>query len=50
VPAAIAGTDRLLRLGPMRVRYGKPLEIEDLDPRAATEKLMAEIERLGEGL
>jgi 1-acyl-sn-glycerol-3-phosphate acyltransferase len=50
VPAAIAGTDRLLRLGPMRVRYGKPLDVEGLDPRAVTEKLMEEIERLGEGL
>ena len=50
VPAAIAGTDRLLRLGRLRVRYGKPLDVDGLDPRAATEKLMAEIERLGEGL
>jgi len=50
VPAAIAGTDRLLRLGPMRVRYGKPLDVDGLDPRAVTEKLMVEIERLGEGL
>jgi 1-acyl-sn-glycerol-3-phosphate acyltransferase len=50
VPAAIAGADRLLRLGPLRVRYGKPLDLEGLDARAATEKLMSEIERLGEGL
>jgi 1-acyl-sn-glycerol-3-phosphate acyltransferase len=50
VPAAIAGTDRLLRLGRLRVRYGKPLDVAGLDARAATEKLMAEIERLGEGL
>jgi len=50
VPAAIAGTDRLARLGPMRVRYGKPLELDGLDAREATDKLMAEIERLGEGL
>jgi 1-acyl-sn-glycerol-3-phosphate acyltransferase len=50
VPAAIAGTDRLSRLEPLRVRYGKPLEIEGLDPRAVTEELMAEIDRLGEGL
>jgi len=32
------------------VRYGKPLDVDGLDPRGATEKLMAEIERLGEGL
>jgi 1-acyl-sn-glycerol-3-phosphate acyltransferase len=50
VPAAIAGTDRLSRLGPLRVRYGKPIELDGLDARAATEQLMAEIERLGEGL
>jgi len=50
VPAAIAGTDRLSRLGPMRVRYGKPIELDGLDARTATEKLMTELERLGEGL
>ena len=50
VPAAISGTDRLARLGPLRVRYGKPLDVEGLDAREVTERLMAEIERLGEGL
>jgi len=57
VPAAIAGTDRLSRLGPLRVAYGAPLDLSDLggrDPREAaeiaTERLMAEIERLGETL
>ena len=35
VPAAVAGTDRLLALGPLRVAYGAPIEIEDL-ARAAT--------------
>ena len=30
VPAAVAGTDRLLRLGPLRVVYGPPVEIDDL--------------------
>lgn len=57
VPAAIAGTDRLSKLGPLRVRYGKPIVLDDLtdgDPsasaRAATDRLMAEIERLGSGL
>jgi 1-acyl-sn-glycerol-3-phosphate acyltransferase len=47
VPAAIAGADRLSRLGPLRVRYGKPLAVDGLEPREATERLMAEIERLG---
>jgi 1-acyl-sn-glycerol-3-phosphate acyltransferase len=50
VPAALAGTDRLSRLGPLRVRYGRPIDLDGLDARAATEQLMAEIERLGEGL
>ncbi len=50
VPAAIAGTDRLSRLGPLRVRYGKPIEIDGLDPRAATQQLMKEIDRLSDGL
>jgi 1-acyl-sn-glycerol-3-phosphate acyltransferase len=50
VPAAIAGTDRLSRFGPLRVRYGKPLDLDGLDPHTATERLMAEIERLSEGL
>jgi 1-acyl-sn-glycerol-3-phosphate acyltransferase len=50
VPAAIAGTDHLLRFERLRVRYGKPLDIDDADPREATEKLMTEIERLGENL
>ena len=50
VPAAIVGTDRLARLGPLRVRYGKPIDLDGLDARAATTQLMAEIQRLGEGL
>jgi 1-acyl-sn-glycerol-3-phosphate acyltransferase len=50
VPTAIAGTDRLSRLAPLRVRYGKPMNLDGLDARAATQQLMAEIERLREGL
>ena len=53
VPAAIAGTDRLLRLGPLRVAYGEPLDLSDLDgldtkraAEAATQRLMARIEEL----
>jgi 1-acyl-sn-glycerol-3-phosphate acyltransferase len=53
VPAAIAGTDRLLRLGPLRVTYGEPIDLSDLDglepKRAAaeaTERLMAKITEL----
>ncbi len=57
VPAAIAGTDRLSRLGPLRVRYGEPLPLDDQHEREpsaaaheATERLMTEIARLQEDL
>jgi 1-acyl-sn-glycerol-3-phosphate acyltransferase len=45
VPAAIEGTDRLTRLGPLRVAYGKPLAPEG-SPQELTDRLMSEIERL----
>ena len=53
VPAAIAGTDRLGRLGPLRVAYGEPIEVDGHGEmrrrdaaREATERLVAEIARL----
>ena len=53
VPAAIAGTDRLSRLGPLRVAYGEPIDLSDLqdvDVKAAseqaTDRLMTKIEEL----
>jgi 1-acyl-sn-glycerol-3-phosphate acyltransferase len=46
VPAAIAGTDRLSRLAQLRVRYGSPLDLDHLDAKEATDRLMAEIELL----
>jgi len=53
VPAAIGGTDRLLRLGPLRVAYGPPIDLSDLDgqdiktaAKLATERLMATIDEL----
>ncbi len=52
VPAAIVGTDRLSRLGPVRVAYGAPIEVgRDGVPRRraaeeATERLMEEIAKL----
>jgi 1-acyl-sn-glycerol-3-phosphate acyltransferase len=49
VPAAIRGTDRLLRLGKLRVAYGAPLAPEGT-PQELTERLMAEIDRLYETL
>jgi 1-acyl-sn-glycerol-3-phosphate acyltransferase len=57
VPAAIAGTGRLSRLERLRVRYGKPIRVDDLGEldsseaaQEATRRLMAEIARLEEGL
>lgn len=38
VPAAIAGTDRISRLGPFLVAYGPPVSLEG-GPDAATERL-----------
>ena len=52
VPAAIGGTDRLLRLGPLSVAYGPPVDLAGLegdDREAATEatkRLMADIDKL----
>ena len=53
IPAAIAGTDRITRLGPLRVAYGAPVQLDDLrdtDLREAaqigTDRLMAAIEEL----
>jgi 1-acyl-sn-glycerol-3-phosphate acyltransferase len=57
VPAAIAGTDRLARLGPLSVRYGDPIGLEDLSglpPEEAastgTERLRSAIVALEESL
>jgi 1-acyl-sn-glycerol-3-phosphate acyltransferase len=53
VPAAIGGTDRLSRLGPLSVAYGEPIDVSDLEgmePKQAatiaTERLMKAIEEL----
>jgi len=54
VPAALAGTDRLLTLGPLRVAFGAPIEVDDLlatgdirrASQKATERLMARIGEL----
>jgi 1-acyl-sn-glycerol-3-phosphate acyltransferase len=45
VPAAIKGTDRLTRLGKLKVAYGEPFE-PGVDAQAATERLMREIDEL----
>ncbi len=53
VPAAISGTDRLTRLGPLRVAYGRPVAVDDIagvdrkeTARVATDRLMAAIREL----
>ena len=45
VPAAIKGTDRLVRLAKLKVAYGEPFDPGD-DAQAATERLMREIDEL----
>ena len=57
VPAAIDGTDRLVRVPKLKVAYGPPVPLDDLRgtlPREAaeiaTERLMAEIYRLHDEL
>jgi 1-acyl-sn-glycerol-3-phosphate acyltransferase len=49
VPAGIRGTDRLNRLGPLRVRYGPPVEVTD-DLDETTARLMDAIHALEESL
>ena len=53
MPAAIGGTESLTRLGPLRVAYGPPVELDDLKDmdirrasKVATERLMDSIDRL----
>jgi 1-acyl-sn-glycerol-3-phosphate acyltransferase len=53
VPAAVSGTDRLLRLEKLRVAYGAPVDIDDLRGKEiveaaqeATHRLMARIGEL----
>ncbi len=57
VPIGIAGTDRLARLAKLRVRYGVPVDIDDLRGRdvaavaqEATDRLMARILELESSL
>lgn len=57
IPAAIKGTDNLRGLGPLRVAYGPPVELDDLAGRddreaaqEATDRLMTEIARLEQAL
>ncbi|MDX6442453.1 MAG: 1-acyl-sn-glycerol-3-phosphate acyltransferase [Gaiellaceae bacterium] len=46
VPAAVKGTDKLLRLGRLSVVYGTPVEIDDLRGRDVAEAALEATERL----
>jgi 1-acyl-sn-glycerol-3-phosphate acyltransferase len=50
VPAGIAGTDRLARLGPLRVAYGPPVEIGDLDELPIAERARVATDRLRDAI
>jgi 1-acyl-sn-glycerol-3-phosphate acyltransferase len=50
VPAGIVGTDRLGRLGPLRVAYGAPIETGDLGELAPTDAAQAATDRLREAI
>jgi 1-acyl-sn-glycerol-3-phosphate acyltransferase len=50
VPAGISGTERLSRLGPFRVAYGAPLDLDDLVRRPPPEAARIATERLREAI
>ncbi|HEX2346530.1 MAG TPA: lysophospholipid acyltransferase family protein [Gaiellaceae bacterium] len=50
VPAGISGTDRLARLGPLRVAYGVPVELGDLSGIPVSRAAQVATERLREAI
>jgi 1-acyl-sn-glycerol-3-phosphate acyltransferase len=50
VPAGIAGTDRLARLGPLRVAYGPPIDVGDLADLPTGEAARIATSRLAEAV
>ena len=46
IPAGIAGTDRLARFGALRVRYGPPVAVADLDGLAPADSAQIATDRL----
>lgn len=50
VPAGIAGTDRLARLGPLRVAYGAPIDVSDLAPLPVGEAARVATDRLADAV
>lgn len=50
VPAGISGTERLSRLGPLRVCFGPPLDVSDLGETPVAEAASIATERLREAI
>jgi len=50
VPAGISGTERIGRLGPLRVAYGPPIETTDLDALEVAEAAQVATDRLREAI
>ena len=50
VPAGIAGTEQLARLGPLRVAYGAPVELGDLHSLPLAEQSRVATDRLQESI
>jgi len=50
VPAGIAGTDKLVRLGPLRVAYGAPIELDDLSGLPPADAAQTATDRLYEAI
>jgi 1-acyl-sn-glycerol-3-phosphate acyltransferase len=50
VPAGIAGTERLARLGPLRVAYGAPVDLDDLEGLPLAERSRVATDRLQESI
>ena len=50
VPAGITGTNRLARFGPLRVAYGRPIELEDLSGLPPDESAQVATDRLQEAI
>jgi 1-acyl-sn-glycerol-3-phosphate acyltransferase len=50
VPAGIAGTERLARLGPLRVAYGVPIELDDLEDLPAGDAARIATDRLADAV
>lgn len=50
VPAGIAGTERLARLGPLRVAYGAPIAVDDLGSLPLDEAARVATDRLADAV